>query len=77
MPLTLDDLKQRDTETAMPSNTADRMHKAIDEFTASIGTCSYDRRRLVLNTLARELVNGIAGLAEGLTDENSTAVADC
>lgn len=54
-----------------------RIRKALDEYEASISTCAYDRRGAVLCRLVRETVNGIAGLAEDLTDENSTDVAGC
>lgn len=54
-----------------------RLHNAIYDYSREISACARDKRRAVLNCLVRELVNGIAGLAEDLTDENPKAVSDC
>lgn len=68
-------LTQPDATHQMPGPMA-RMRTALDEYAASIGTCAYDKRNYVLNLLAEQLCDGLAGLAETLTDEDGSRVYD-
>jgi hypothetical protein len=54
-----------------------RLHKVIDEYAASIKTCGRDKRPYVLSLLAEQFCEGLATLAEELTDENGSGVHGC
>jgi hypothetical protein len=55
---------------------ADRIRQALEAYERSIKTCAYDKREAVLCLLAREVIDGIAGLAEDLTFEDGSRVCD-
>lgn len=57
--------------------TTDRMIGNISAYAAEIQACPYDHRRGKIALLMEQLCEGLAGLAENLTDEDGAAVANC